>query len=62
MTSHLHKDSDGAGILTKQNEQISSVKLNHLHLFDGSFQLSDLALYDVLIGQDEVDFFGDLFL
>lgn len=62
MTNNLHKDSDEADILTKQNEHISSVKLNHLHLFDGSFQLSDLALYDVLIGQDEVDFLGDLFL
>lgn len=36
--------------------------LLHLHLFDGSFQLPDLNLYGLLVGQDIVDLLGDLFL
>lgn len=37
-------------------------KLVHLHLFDGIFQLSDLTLNYLLVGQDEVDLLGDLVL
>jgi len=37
-------------------------KTVHLHLFDGSFQLSDLTLYGLLIGQDEADSLGNLVL
>lgn len=37
-------------------------KLVHLHLFDGSFQLSDLALYCFLVGQDEVNLLGNFVL
>lgn len=36
--------------------------LIHLHLFDGIFQLSDLTLNYLLVGQDEVDLLGDLVL
>lgn len=34
----------------------------HLHLLDGIFQLTDLTLYCLLVGQDEVHFLGDLVL
>lgn len=37
-------------------------KLLHLHLFDSIFQLSDLTLNYLLVGQDEVDLLGDLVL
>lgn len=35
---------------------------SYLHLFDDSLQLSDLALYRLLVGHDEVDFLSDLVL
>lgn len=34
----------------------------HLHLFDGIIQVSDLTLYRLLVGQDEVDLLCDLVL
>lgn len=46
----------------KAEEVRNREKTIHLHLFDDSFQLSDLALYCLLVGQDEVDFLGDLVL
>lgn len=45
-----------------EEEVCNREKIVHLHLFDGSFQLSDLALYCLLVGQDEVDFLGNLVL
>lgn len=47
---------------THKADKVSKLKIVHLHLFDDSFQLSDLALYCLLVGQDEVDFLGDLVL
>lgn len=40
----------------------NEVKETDLHLFDGVVQVTDLALYRLLVGQDEVDLLGDLVL
>lgn len=44
---------------TQIREEIKDI---HLHLFDGIIQVSDLTLYSLLVGQDEVDLLCDLVL
>lgn len=44
---------------TQIHEEIKEI---HLHLFDGIIQVSDLTLYGLLVGQDEVDLLCDLVL